>query len=463
MSISGFNEEEFVTVLRSKLSVRAPIKSIERLVGREKELELIKESLYDDGGHVFLYGDRGVGKSSLAATVASQYQSSDNEPIHIPCGKDTEFYQTVEEIAERVLRRSGAKRTYLADHTINLKIYKLKIKEKEEEVSIPKIDSMFSAVDIMEDVARVHSDHPVIVIDEFDQIECAKQRARFAHFLKDLGDRGVGIKFIFTGIASSLYQLLGDHESSFRQLFTLKVERLYWTKREEITLNATRAFGLEIDEDVLHQIAKISNGFPYFVHLLTQNLLWSAFKDEEVVFRIEKKHFDDSVRRSIVGISGRLQRPYDLAVLDKTHDQLLVLWATADSEDMIRYTDGIFKSYLRINEKLFGSEPEPSMRPITKKNFKKILNKFKTKEYGSILELVEGREEMYSYKENLLRGFVALKAQESGVELRGDEPDEPRIPSAMAKVGFRGAKTSVYFNDPAKGVKFKGEFESEDL
>ncbi len=459
MAIKNLSEQEFVNTLQSKLSVRSPVKSIERLIGRTKEIDLINESLYDIGGHVFLYGDRGVGKSSLAATVATQYQSSDNEPIQIPCGRDTCFYSTIEEIAERVLRRSGAKRDYTIDHTINLKIYKIQIKQKDVEVSIPKIDSMFSAVDVMEEIARIHSNSPVIIIDEFDQIDCSIERGRFAHFLKDLGDRGVNIKFIFTGIASSLYQLLGDHESSFRQLFTLKVERLYWSYREEICYNAIEAFDLIIDKEIVHSIAKISNGFPYFVHLITQNLLWSVFKDSEKISTINQKHFEDAINRSIIGISGRLERPYNLAVLHQTHDHLLVLWATADSESVIRYTDSIFKSYLRINELLFGFEPLEEYRPIGKKQFKKILVKFKQKEFGEILELKEGREEMYSYRENLLRGYIALKAQSSGIALQGDVADEPKLPSARSGKVIR-SNTGLFSQtprDPARGVKFKSE------
>jgi KaiC/GvpD/RAD55 family RecA-like ATPase len=460
VTIRNVDQDQFVEILQSKLSVRSPVKSIERLFGRDKELELVEEALFDQGGHVFIYGDRGVGKSSLAASVAAQYQSSDNEPIQIPCGKDTCFYKTIEEIAERILRRAGGRRDLEYTHTFNLKLYKLQVKDKEKSITIPPIDSMFSAVDVMEEMVGVHSERPVVVIDEFDQIESAAERAKFAHFLKDLGDRGVNVKFIFTGIATSLYQLLGDHESSFRQLFTLKLDRLYWSYREDIAYNAINAFGLEVDEEIVHSIARISNGFPYFVHLLTQNLLWSVFKDERDVRRIERLHFDAAIARSIIGISGRLQKPYDSAVLHKSHDYLLALWATADSEDTVRYVDNIFKSYLRINQQVFGLDPiEADKKPLEPAQFKKILKKFLSKDCGEVLELVEGREHMYSYRENLLRGFVALKAQEAGLELQGHMPDEPKIPTAMAKSRFSGGqgRLSAYATDPSKNVKFRSE------
>ena len=463
MAIDGFSEEQFVSTLKSQLSVRTPIKTIERLIGRDKELDLIAEALYDDGGHVFIYGDRGVGKSSLAATVASKYQSSDNEPIQIPCGKSTLFFQTIEEIAERILRRAGATSRTETEHNFSIKVYKFKIKDKPREIKIPQIDSMFRAVDLLEEILTIHSVEPVIVIDEFDQIENSEERANFAHFIKDLGDRGVNVKFIFTGVASSLYHLLGDHESSFRQLFTLKLDRLYWSYREEITRNAVKAFGLTVKDKIVHSIAKISNGFPYFVHLLTQNLLWAAFKDINVINSIEDYHYNAAINRSIVGISGRLQLPYEKATLDKSHDYLLAIWATADSEDFIRYSENIFKSYLRINEMIFGNSPEGDEKPMNQKEFNKILNKFKSKSYGEILEQVEGRRGLYSYKENLLRGYVALKAMDAGIELKGDEPDQPKISSAMAREKFTGkfGFKSAYPGDPALKIRFRNEEDNE--
>lgn len=59
VAIRNVDQDRFVEVLQSKLSVRSPIKTIERLFGRERELELVEEALFDQGGHVFIYGDRG--------------------------------------------------------------------------------------------------------------------------------------------------------------------------------------------------------------------------------------------------------------------------------------------------------------------------------------------------------------------------------------------------------------------
>ena len=73
MSINGYSKDEFTTQLKEYLSASGPIRSIEHLFGREKEMTLIDEALSAEGRHVFIYGDRGVGKSSLAASAAANH------------------------------------------------------------------------------------------------------------------------------------------------------------------------------------------------------------------------------------------------------------------------------------------------------------------------------------------------------------------------------------------------------
>src|SRR4029078_8870965 len=84
-------EYQFAPRLAGVLSPSRPIRTPEHLRGRERDLVTIKRALYATGRHIFIYGDRGVGKSSLAATAAYQYQSSDAEPIFIAGSLDETF------------------------------------------------------------------------------------------------------------------------------------------------------------------------------------------------------------------------------------------------------------------------------------------------------------------------------------------------------------------------------------
>jgi len=375
MSIEGYDKTKFKEQLNQYLFASGPVRDFSHLFGRSKEMALIEEALSAEGRHVFIYGDRGVGKTSLAAAAANLYQSSDNSHIQIGCGPDTKFYKTIEDLVDRIIKRASGKRNYDVANTFSVKFYKVQWKNKTIDVSIPAVDSMYTAVEAVEAVAPYHSETPIIVIDEFDQIDSEEERRLFSNYLKDLGDRGVNIKLIFTGVAQSLAKLLGDHKSSFRQLHTIELERLYWTPREEIVKEAVDSFGLTIDREIVHSIANISNGFPYYVHLLTEKLLWCAFEAEE-----NTKHIDKN----------------------------------------------IFK--------------------LVKKD-----------DYGGILENPIDRKGVYSYRENILRGFVAMRALEEGVELQGDIPDAPKQPTAFG----RDKKRLYASKDYTPRIKFRGEEEEE--
>tara|TARA_R110002050_G_scaffold71891_3_gene154713 strand:+ start:99969 stop:101330 length:1362 start_codon:yes stop_codon:yes gene_type:complete len=452
LSIKGYHKDKFKKQLKEYLSASGPIRSIEHLFGREKEMALIDEALSAEGRNVFIYGDRGVGKSSLAAAAASQYQSADNEYIQIGCGPDTEFYKTIEDLADRVIKKASGQRNYDVTQALDVKFYSVKWNKREENVVIPKVNSIYTAVEAIVEVVKFHSEAPIIIIDEFDQIESEKERKLFATYLKSLGDRGVNIKFIITGVAQSLKQLLADHGSGFRQLDTINLERLYWGPRETIVTAAIKSFNLTIEHEVVHTIAKISNGFPYFVHLLTEKVLWSTFNDEHEINHIDADLFNIALEKAISSIGAHLQTPYDAATLHRTNDYREILWATADSESTIRYIDGMFKSYLRIHKKLYGINPKAESRPLSKKSFSARLGNLKKEQYGTVLENVADKKGLYSYRENILRGFVAMKALGLGIELQGDVPDEPK-PIAMAKE----TRQSYVGKDYTPKIKFRGE------
>ena len=457
MTIKGYDKNDFVSQLNQYLFASGPVRDFSHLVGRESEMSLIEEALSAEGRHVFIYGDRGVGKTSLAAAAANFYQSSDNSHIQIGCGPDTKFYKTIEDLVDRVIKKASGKRDYSVKSTFSVKFYKVQWNNKMIDVSIPEVNSMYTAVEAIEEVAKYHSDAPVIVIDEFDQIESEEERRLFSNYLKDLGDRGVDIKLIFTGVAQSLTKLLGDHESSFRQLHTIELGRLYWGPREKIVTDAMDSFNLKIDPNVVHSIARISNGFPYYAHLLAEKILWCAFDSEVDIEYIDEEIFSMALEKAISSISAHLSMPYDSATLHRNSDYREVLWATADSESTIRLIDGMFNSYLRINRQLYGPSPEEKCRPLTRKNFVARLANLKKKDYGGILENASDRKGLYSYRENILRGYVAMRALESGVELQGDMPDPPKMPTALG----REKQRLNAGKDFTPKVRYRGEEEYE--
>lgn len=436
MAIINLTRDEFAIKLNQVLSASVPIRSLEQLVGRSEELETIDRALYQNGRHIFIYGDRGVGKSSLGATAAYQYQSSDALPIFVSGSSDGTFKSIIANIANQALGRSVTERTKITKST-GFEWRGVKFTEGLEVNTvdiISQITTTGDAVELLKQVSTFHSEKPIVVIDEFDAILDLEERSKFAGLLKQLGDQSVNLKFIFTGIGQTLDDLLGAHQSAYRQLEEVQLFRLGWDARREIVDSACASMGLEVDLNVNYRIAIISDGFPYYVHLIAEKMLWEAFTDEVTVTKLTFDHFHLGLRSAISAVNAQLKKPYQKAVLHRDQIYETIVWSTADGDNIDRPTKDMYESYKVICRKTACKDI------LTSTKFGEYIRKLKSAGYGSILSPINGRPGWYTYREKMLRGYVRMQAEASGIHLDG-EREAPRqkmhIPGNQ-RTGYRG-------------------------
>lgn len=101
-SFGSLSREEFTTILNRFLHPSSPIRQQELLRGRSKQLEQIEKALLSPGRNVLVYGERGVGKTSLAQTAALICQSSDCDPVIVACDSSTNFASVIQTIGSRL-------------------------------------------------------------------------------------------------------------------------------------------------------------------------------------------------------------------------------------------------------------------------------------------------------------------------------------------------------------------------
>lgn len=440
MAIEGFTEEAFAQKLDQVLSPSRPIQSEAYLFGRDNELDQIKKALYISGRHVFIFGDRGVGKSSLAATAANQYQSVDSEYIDIGCGPDSTLFGIVANIAYQAISVSRLNKSKITTNAgIDWKFLRLSQAQEITRNDLhAEIRSLIDAVEVLKEVAALHSEKPIVVLDEFDRIKDQTQRELFADLLKHIGDKKVGIKFIFTGVAKTLSEILSAHHSAIRQLETVELSRLSWEGRWEIIRNAINEFGLSIDREVEIRIAAISDGFPSYVHLLTEKILWAVFENPKVLTYIDQDHFQIGLTYAIASINAELRRPYELVMNRRSNELEEVLWSTADSEFLDRYLSDMYDSYNYVMKQIAGGEA------VDYKKFGTLIRSLKGKKFEEILVSDPNRPGLYSYREKMLRGYVRMQAEANGVKLAGETIDKTtrQVMHVSASVGrgYRGSK-----------------------
>jgi hypothetical protein len=439
MAINGFDRHSFGKRLAQLVFPAQPIHSVEHLFGRSSELRRIEEALYAQGRHVFIYGDRGVGKSSLAATAANQYQSSDSEYIDVSCSPDATFSDVIANIAYQAISASRLNKTVIKEKA-GLKFKFLNL-EHAQDITLKnlhdEIKSLLDAVEILREVSLIHSETPVVVIDEFDRMELESERALFADLLKHLGDKRIAIKFIFTGVATTIDSLLGAHQSAIRQLETIELPKLSWNARWEIVTEAAKSFGLEVEESILIRIAAVSDGYPYYVHLITEKLMWHIFWLDDNPSVITKSHYHSAIKDAIQSISAELKRPYEKAISQRTGDYEEVLWSTADSEWLHRYVKDMYSSYDYIMSKFSDKKAMAYTKYGTR------IRSLKNEACGQILVPDAKRKGMYSYREKMLRGYVRMQAEAHGFELIGEQVAAKATQHVTAKASSGYHQSSV--------------------
>ncbi|MGK7754376.1 MULTISPECIES: AAA family ATPase [unclassified Roseovarius] len=410
-----YDDAEFGALLGRVLSPARPLQSAEFLRGRHQQLAEIKQALYQPGRHILIHGLRGVGKSSLAQTAAYAL-AREQDPILVGCDRHSTFQSIVREIFDEVDRRDPRLRQRASEVSGSFSRFGLtfggKVQEVKGAAELPA--STNDAVRLVQYLCEVCASAPVIVIDEFDLVEDRDEQERFATFIKLVSDKHVNAKFIFCGIGESVDAIMSAHGSADRYFHTVGLGQLPWEAREEIITTAADAVGVDVDRDTSIRIARISDGFPHYVHFLSEKLFWQVFykKSDGVA---TPNDFGEAMLAASQSMEMRLRAPYEKATRKYNNDYETVLWAVADGHELIRPSKEIFASYETMMRQL-------SDEPLDRAKFNQRLNSLKKTSHAAIL--TGSRAGWYEFTEKMVRGYVRLRAETAGVEL---EVDHPRI------------------------------------
>lgn len=414
MDPKDLEEHEFGERIHGVLSPAGPIQSIEFLFGRDDQLGRIRRALMAPGRQIFIYGERGVGKSSLATAAATEYQSSDKYPIRVSCSKEATFQSIVWSLIRETNTESHATVSVKAE--ANLKVHQLggSLQHETTTPASAPPQTIDEAAKRLDRAFTEYSSRTIAVIDEFDQIPDPKERNRFAELLKALGDQNSKVKLIFTGVASALDELFDSHGSAHRQFDTIALERLDYQPRIDIVKRALTAFEASADDGVIYRIASVSNGFPYYVHLMTEHLLWAWYEDKDAD-AIEMPHLHKAFKAACDAVHADLRRPYEQATRGRDLAGY-VLWAAADAYDLERTADAIWRSYQQICEAL-------SMEPMARNKVTEQLRKLRDDSHGCVLSIDHARK-LHRYTEPMVRGFARMVAARYDIHLE-DQAFDP--------------------------------------
>jgi Cdc6-like AAA superfamily ATPase len=360
---------------------RTPITTKDLFAGRWTELTKVSDAVHQPGLHVVIYGERGVGKTSLANVVRPTIKALDN------FGK--EGRETKERLVIKSIGNSGDTFSTIWDKLLSEITWPI----EEAPVGIAGVPqkqyrttrdafSLDSKLNV-DAVRRVLSLLPgaVFIVDEFDRTADGTSK-EFTDLIKTLSDMSVDCTVILVGVSETVGNLVADHASISRALVQIPLPRMKPNELSVILTNAEKSLEIKFSEDAASLIVHVSQGLPHYTHLIgLHSVRHAALKRLSKL--IERVDVLEALKNAVKEAEQTVAQKHSTATHSSHKDALYrhVLLACALAASKSHDSLGYFNPSDVVNPlaKILG-------RDVTIATFTNHLGEFSQEKRGSVLE-----------------------------------------------------------------------------
>lgn len=364
-----------------------PISEQELLAGRSAELQRIIAVVFQEGQHALIYGERGVGKSSLANIIK-------------------------EKVFSRTRSFKVIKRNCTADHDFKLIWQHLFTDFNYDGVPAPDwIAAHNNPFDIYQLIEGTSTElRPIFIIDEFDRVTDVQTKRLMSDTMKYLSDYASKATIIIVGVAGNISELVASHQSITRNTEQVHMLRMEGEKLREILETRLRILGMKAEAGILDRIVALSQGLPGYTHKMGQGAALSAIRRRALL--IADFDFKQSIKELIASADEYIAKAYADAVRstkpDNQYREALLACALAKSDDRGYFSAAAVRVPLT---KITGGEKRREI-PSFARHLKEFIDPLR----GPAL-VRDGKPKSYQYRfhESILRPYVVIRGISEGL------------------------------------------------
>lgn len=405
MEANGTDKIQKIARVGQVFTPGSPIDEYALFSGRQPQVMDVVNAINQKGQHVVLFGERGVGKTSLANILGAVFVDEAGKPVwavRVNCGTTDTFHS----LWSRLFREMDREDEFQAQWS---------------EVPPDPEDVRY--------LLQQPGERLLIVIDELDRFEDDEGLSLLADTIKSLSDHAVNVTIILVGVADAITELVGDHQSVERALTQIPMQRMPQPELEQIIERGLERLDMAIAEDVKLRLARLSEGLPYYTHLLALHATQRAIQDDRD--QVTSVDVESAIRNAVAKAQHSIRTAYQMAVRstrdESQFEEVLLACALAGKDGLGYFTAG------SVREPLSRIMQKPREIP----HFARHLHKFAEDRRGRVLEKTGKKgSHFYRFANPLLQPFVVLNGVARNVasedlirELQLEATPEPEDPA----------------------------------
>ncbi len=271
--------QERSEALRRSFTPAAPVKDQELFAGRQSQLVRVADSFVAPGEHAAIFGERGVGKTSLASIAEVIATVSGRLAVRINCQANDSFDSIAHRLGEAFDRRLRVDR---ATGRVSAELGGVVPGAVELLTGVQAgAPAVLTALEMLASVTEV-----VIFLDEFDRLGETTVHTDLVDLMKTLSDHVLPITIVVVGVASNVDSLIDEHESIGRGLNEIEMPRMSAPELQEVITRGLNPAGMTASPDATEFVAQLSIGLPHYTHLMALQAGLQAVADESSEVRL---------------------------------------------------------------------------------------------------------------------------------------------------------------------------------
>jgi Cdc6-like AAA superfamily ATPase len=327
----------------------SPVREADLFAGRRDQIRKVVDAINQPGQHAIIFGERGVGKTSLSNILATKLRSEGAAILapKVTCESSDNYISLWKKVLSEI---DLIKKKSVVGFQLSV--------FEETKTAAEVVGEDPTPDDIRRLLTLVGGDKLVyIVIDEFDQVVDAVTRRALANTIKAFSDHTVPTTIIVVGVSDSVDDLIEQHESIERCLVQIQMPRMSQDESAQILTAGGKKLGIVFSPEAIRQVVGLSQGFPHYTHLLALHSVRACIDldDEEVL----PLHVDLAIRKAVEDAQQSLKSGYYKAVSsprkDALHAYVLLACALAEPDQFGYFAAGDIRDPLdRITGKTYG-------------------------------------------------------------------------------------------------------------